>query len=153
LSSLLSPYPSQCQLISIIKIIRITVLANPNWERPAPLAAGISILSLSSSKALENTNGEKPCWKKDPREKQRGKACSSRLSKYPAISHQGACARSLNSLKVPFLCSKSRIIFVQGLQFWDKSLAPVQALDCIRMFTDPSRQALLNEPFQQDPFL
>lgn len=90
---------------------------------------------------------------KGPWEKQRGEICPSRLSKYPESSHRGACARSLNSLKVPFFCSKSRIIFVQGLLFLDKSLAFVQGLDCVRRFTDPYRQVLLNEVFQWDLFL
>lgn len=84
---------------------------------------------------------------KGPWEKQRGEICPSRLSKYPASSHQGACARCLNSLKVPFFSSKSRIIFVQGLLFLDKSLAFVQGLDCVRRFTDLNRQGLLNETF------
>lgn len=55
-----------------------------------------------------------------------GKACPSRLSKYPAGSPQEACGHSLNSFKVPFICSKSRTVFVQGLLLLDKSLAPVQ---------------------------
>lgn len=77
---------------------------------------------------------------KGPWETKRGKTCPSRLSKYPAYSHRGASARSLNSLKVPFFCSKSRIIFVQGLLFLDKSLAFVQGLDCVRWFADPNKQ-------------
>lgn len=89
----------------------------------------------------------------DPWEKPRGKTSPSHLSKYPACSHRGACARSLNSFKVPFLCSKSRIIFEQGLLFLDKSLAFVQVLDSVRRFTDPNKQALLNEAFQWAPFL
>lgn len=127
-------------------------LANSSWERPVPTTAGISVLRLPSPQALEYTNGEKRCWK-DPWEKLWGKACPSRLSKYPASSHQGASGRSLNSLKVPFICSKSRIVFVQGLLFLDKSLAPIQALDCVRMFHRPQQEALLNESFQRDPFL
>jgi len=39
-------------------------LASPNWDRLVPITAGIFILRLSSSKALEYTNGEEPCWKR-----------------------------------------------------------------------------------------
>lgn len=127
-------------------------LANPDWERPVPTTAGISILRLPSPRALEYTNGEKPCWK-DPWEKLGGKACPSRLSKYPASSHQGACGRSLNSFKVPFICSKSRTIFVQSLLFLDKSLAPVQALDYVRMFHRPQQGSIANRACPAGPFL
>lgn len=125
-------------------------LASPNWERPVPTTAGISILRLPSPQALEYTNGEKLCWK-DPWEKLGGNACLSRLSKYPASSHQGACGRSLNSLKVPFICSKSRIVFVQGLLFLDKSLAPIQALDCVRMFHRPQQESIAKRAFPAGP--
>lgn len=77
--------------------------------------------------------------------------CPSHLSKYPARSHWGACARSLNSLKVPFICSKSRIAFVQGLLFLDKSLALVQALDCVRMFHRPQQDGIAKRAFPAGP--
>ena len=149
LASLQSPSHHLCQLITI-NIIRIMALANPNWERPVPTTAGISILRLPSLRALAYTNGEKLCGK-DPWEKLGGKACPSHLSKYPASSHQGACGRSLNSFKVPFICSKSRIVFVQGLLFLDKSLASVQALDYVRMFHRPQQESIAKRAFPAGP--
>lgn len=94
---------------------------------------------------------ERNCIGKDPWEKLGGKACPSRLSKYPASSHWGACARSLNSLKVPFICSKSRFIFIQGLLFLDKSLALVQAPDCVRMFHRPQQESTAKWGFPAGP--
>lgn len=94
---------------------------------------------------------ERNCVRKDPWEKLGGKMCPSHLSKYPARSHQGACARSLNSLKVPFICSKSGIVFVQGLLFLDKSLALVQAPDCVRMFHRPQQDSTAKAAFPAGP--
>ena len=94
---------------------------------------------------------ERNCVRKDPWEKLGGKTCPSHLSKYPARSHQGACARSLNSLKVPFIYSKSGIVFVQGLLFLDKSLALVQAPDCVRMFHRPQQDSTAKAAFPVGP--
>lgn len=94
---------------------------------------------------------ERNCVGKDPWEKLGGKVCPRHLSEYPARSHWGACARSLNSLKVPFICPKSRIIFVQGLLFLDKSLALVQALDCVRIFHRPQQDSMATRDFPAGP--
>lgn len=82
-----------------------------------------------------------------------GKACPSRLSKYPAGSPQGACGHSLNSFKVPFICSKSRTVFVQGLLLLDKSLAPVQAWDYVRMFRRPQQGSIAQPALPAGPLL
>lgn len=82
-----------------------------------------------------------------------GKACPSRLSKYPAGSPQEACGHSLNSFKVPFICSKSRTVFVQGLLLLDKSLAPVQDEGYVRMFRRPQQGSIAQPALPAGPLL
>lgn len=127
-------------------------LANPNWERPFPTTAGISVLRLLSPWALEYTNREKPYWKRPLGEAE---------GKHAPVTSQNIQREAIRE-HVPVLWTPSKYLssvlnpgssLYRACCFWINPWPLFKPWTVSGCSTDRSRTALLNERFQRDPFL